>query len=125
MESKLIFGEETKEILGAAFEVHKELGNGFLESVYHEALEIEFKLREIPFVSGKKINVFYKDYKLQKHFVSDFLCYEKVIVEIKAISMLTSNDDGQVINYLKGTKHKVGLLINFGKKSLEFKRLIF
>jgi GxxExxY protein len=125
MESKLIFKEGTNEIIGAAFEVHKELGNGFLESVYHEALEIEFRLRGIPFESGKKINVFYKENKLKKHFVADFLCYGKIIVEIKAISMLTLSDDGQVVNYLKGTKHKVALLFNFGQKSLEFKRLVY
>ncbi len=116
---------QTYEIIGAAMEVHRELGHGFLESVFHEALEFEFTLRGIPFQRQVEIPVFYKGRKLASNFRADFVCYEEVLVEIKAIVKLTSREDAQVINYLKATKQERALLFNFGTSSLEHKRLVF
>lgn len=125
MEKELLHGELTYEIIGAAMEVHATLGPGFLESVYQEALAIEFSTRGIPFDPEKRLDIFYKGIKLEKHFEADFICDNKVIVEIKALSALTNEHQSQVLNYLKATGIKVGLLINFGSKSLEHKRMIW
>ena len=120
----LIKEEETYNIIGACFEVHKQLGNGFLEAVYQEALEEEFKLRKIPYQREKQMNLYYKGKKLKKYYVADFICYDDVIVELKAIKELTNDNQAQVLNYLNATGYKVGLLINFGTKSLQRKRLV-
>jgi GxxExxY protein len=120
----LLFGKEVYEIIGASMEVHNELGPGFLESVYQEALEREFILRQMPYEREKLLNVFYKGIMLSKKFSADFLCYNQIIVETKAESELNSKDEAQVLNYLKTTKLKIGLLINFGSLSLEYKRII-
>jgi GxxExxY protein len=117
--------EKTYKIIGAALEVHKELGCGFLEAVYQEALGREFKGQEIPFKSQPTIQIFYKGQPLDKIYQPDFVCFDEVIVEIKAISGLTGLEEAQLINYLKATGLKVGLLINFGAKSLEHKRLVY
>ena len=117
--------ERTYKIIGAAIEVHKELGCGFLEAVYQEALGREFKGQEIPFKSQPTIQIFYKGRSLDKTYQPDFVCYDEIIVEIKAISGLTGLEEAQLINYLKATGLKVGLLINFGAKSLEYKRFVY
>lgn len=104
--------------------VHQTLGNGFLESVYQEALEKELSREEIPFVRQKRLNIYYGEEKLDKYFIADFVCYDKVILEIKAVSYVGKNLTQQVVNYLKSTKMEVGLLINFGEKSLSWKRFI-
>ncbi len=117
--------ERTYNIIGAALEVHKELGCGFLEAVYQEALEREFKSRKIPFKSQPIVSISYKGQLLDKTYQPDFICYEAVIVEIKAISLLSGVEEAQLINYLKATGLKVGLLLNFGSKSLEYKRFIY
>ena len=104
--------------------IHKNLGNGFLESVYQEVLAKEFAKEEIPFEEQKKLNLFYEGEKLEKYFKADFLCYDKIIVEIKSVSFLNKNLESQVINYLKATNKEIGLLINFGEKSLKWKRFI-
>ena len=122
---ELLHEDLTYEIIGAAMEVHATLGAGFLESVYQEALAIELLSRGIPFETEKLLNIFYKGIKLEKHFVADFICDNKVIVEIKALSALTTEHQAQVLNYLKATGIKVGLLINFGSKSLEHKRMVW
>jgi len=106
-------------------EVHKELGKGFLEAVYQEALGREFKAREVPFKSQPTIKISYKGQPLDKTYQPDFVCYECIIVEIKALAELTGIEEAQLINYLKATGLKVGLLINFGAKSLEHKRLVY
>ena len=106
-------------------EVHKELGPGFLEAVYQEALEIEFQKQGIPYEREKLLTIYYKGIKLKKRYSADFVCYDKIIVELKALSELLSKDEAQVLNYLKTTKHKLGLLFNFGSKSLQHKRLVF
>ena len=125
MVTELLHSELTYEIIGAAMEVHATLGPGFLESVYQEAFAIELLSRKIPFDTEKRIDIFYKGVKLEKHFVADFICDNHVIVEIKALSALTNEHQAQVLNYLKATGIKVGLLINFGSNSLEHKRLIW
>ena len=106
-------------------EVHKELGCGFLEAVYQEALGREFIYQEIPFKSQPVIEIKYKGKPLDKKYQPDFICYDEVITEIKAMSALTSNEEAQIINYLKATRFKVGLLLNFGSKSLEHKRFVY
>ena len=124
MEEEYLYESETYKIIGAMMEVHKTLGCRFLEAVYQEALAIEFERRKIPFVKEKKLLLFYKEVKLEKYYVADFLCYDKIVVEIKALSALTTTHDSIMINYLNATKLKVGILGNFGEKSLKYKRLI-
>jgi len=117
--------EKTYAIIGAAMEVHKELGNGFLEAIYQEALEREFTYQEIPYKSQPPVRIEYKGKPLKKKYEPDFICYDDVIVEIKAMDKLSSNEHAQIINYLKASRLKVGLLINFGAKSLEHKRFVY
>jgi GxxExxY protein len=112
-------------IIGAAMEVHKELGSGFLEAVYQEALGLEFADMEIPFTSQPAVKINYKGKCLKKTYEPDFICYNDIIVEIKAIFALSGTEEAQLINYLKASKIKVGLLINFGSKSLEHKRFVY
>jgi GxxExxY protein len=121
---ELIYKEEVYEIIGAAMAVHKELGCGFLEAVYQEALELEFQSLKIPYQKEAKLNIYYKKKLLNKYYEADFICYDKIIVELKALSSLTSDHESQLLNYLKAAKLKVGLLINFGKQSLEYKRMV-
>jgi len=120
----LLYKEEVYQIIGAAMEVHRELGPGFLEAVYQEALELEFQEQFIPHEREKPLSIFYKGTKLNRSYSSDFLCYDKIIVELKALSQLNSDHESQLINYLKATKLRLGILINFGAKSLEYKRMI-
>jgi len=117
--------ERTYKIIGAAIEVHKELGCGFLEAVYQEALGREFADQSIPFKSQPIIQIAYKGKLLDKTYQPDFVCYEEIIVEIKAIAGLSGIEEAQLINYLKASGLKVGILINFGLKSLEHKRLVY
>ena len=114
--------DKTHQIIGAAMKVHTELGCGFLEAVYQEALAIAFEKFRIPFESQKPINIHFWNQTLKKSYIADFLCYQKIIVEIKAQNALTGTDEAQLINYLKATGYKVGLLLNFGTTSLEVKR---
>jgi len=117
--------ERTYKIIGAAMEVHKELGCGFLEGVYQEALAREFKVQGIPYKPQPVVEIKYKGEPLNKTYQPDFTCYDEIIVEIKALSELSGVEEAQIINYLKATGLKVGLLINFGAKSLEHKRLVY
>lgn len=119
----LLYEEETGKILKACMNVFNELGNGFLEAVYQEALAIEFEEMHIPFERETKIDIFYKGKKLDKEYYADFICYDKIIVELKAISKLVNANKAQVINYLHGTKLPAGLLVNFGESSLKWERL--
>lgn len=122
----LIFKEEVFRIIGAAIEVHTELGSGFLEAVYQEALERELREKGIPFVSQKPISILYKGELLQKEYVPDLLCFDKVIVELKALDSLSGKEEAQIINYLKASGLLVGVLINFGShKKLEWKRFVY
>ncbi|MCK4545464.1 GxxExxY protein [candidate division WOR-3 bacterium] len=122
--SKLLFEEETYKVIGACMEVHKILGNGFLEPVYQEVLAKEFGLQGIPFEREKRITISYKGDILNKQYLADFVCFDKIIVELKALSALSSEHESQLLNYLKATGCKVGLLVNFGEKSFKYKRMI-
>jgi GxxExxY protein len=117
--------ERTYKIIGAAMEVHRELGCGFLEAVYQEALGREFETQRIPYSSQPVIEIKYKGKPLEKKYQPDFICYGEIIVEIKAISGLTGIEEAQLINYLKATGLKIGILLNFGSKSLEHKRFVY
>jgi len=122
---ELIFKEEVYAIMGAAMEVHRELGSGFLESVYQEALEVELARREIPFESQKTLKIVYKGQTLKKEFIADLICFGKIAVELKAQDSLSGKEEAQVLNYLKATGLKLGLVINFGSHpKLEWKRLV-
>jgi len=122
-EDNLLYSDLTRDIIGAAIEVHKILGVGFLESVYEEALAIEFELQKIPSERQKTINVFYKN-RLAKQFVCDFIVYDKIVIELKAIRKISDIEKAQMLNYLKATGLNLGLILNFGSGSLEVKRLI-
>jgi len=123
MSKGLLYNEETYQIIGAAFEVHKIIGCGFTEPLYQEAFEEELRIRNIPFQREQSFSFTYKGKKLNKEFRPDFVCFGKIIVELKAVSDLVDEHFAQVYNYLKATDMKLGLLINFGKKSLEHKRI--
>jgi len=115
----------TYAIIGAAIEVHKQLGCGFLESVYQEALAIELGLRQIPFRREVKLPVTYKGQRLLTGFCADFICFDSLVVELKAIANMSGTEEAQLINYLKATRYKVGLLVNFGSRSLQHRRIVF
>jgi GxxExxY protein len=123
--AELIFKDEVYAIVGATMEVHRILGHGFLEPVYQEAMEIESKLRGLPFESQKVLQIHYKEYLLKKEYVADLVYFGKIIVEFKALDVLTTREEGQILNYPKATGMKVGLLINFGSRGrLEWKRFV-
>jgi len=122
---ELVFREEVYAVVGAAIEVHRELGAGFLEAVYQEAMERELALRGIAFESQRELLIQYKGQPLGKSYVCDLLCFDKVLVELKAMDRLTGREESQLINYLKAANLPVGLLINFGSHGkLEWRRLI-
>lgn len=123
-QSNLLYKDEVYSIIGAAFEVHTVLGSGFLEPVYQEALAIEFTNKKIPYQQQKELEIYYKDHKLVKKYIADFVLFERIICEIKSEIHLTVIDEAQVINYLKATGFQLGLLINFGSKQMEWKRYI-
>jgi len=124
VEKELLCKDEAYQIIGAAMAVHNELGSGMREIVYGDALEIEFKLRGIPFQREQTFNVVYKGVELQHKFKCDFVCFKNIIVELKAEKGLTDIDRSQIINYLKITKYPLGILINFGESSLKYERYI-
>jgi len=120
----MIYKAETYNIVGAAMDVHRCLGQGFLESVYQEALELELKNRGIDYISQKQIEIYYKNQLLTKSFIADLYCYDAIIVELKAVSAILPIHEAQIINYLKATKRELGIIINFGTDSLEYKRYL-
>jgi GxxExxY protein len=122
--NEIILKDESYNIIGACMAVHRELGCGFLEAVYQETLEEEFKLRSIPYVREQLLTITYKGKLLSKKYQADFICYENIIVELKALSELNTTHQSQLINYLKVTNIKLGLLVNFGRRSLETKRVV-
>lgn len=120
----LQFEQETYKIIGACMRVHRLLGQGFLESVYQEALEKELTFQCIPFVRHKKLELTYDGNKMKKYFIADFVCYSKILLELKSSSFIHKDNFDQLINYLKATKLEIGLLVNFGAPSLQYKRCI-
>ncbi len=122
----VLYPEEVRKIIGCAMTVYNTLGIGFLEGVYHDALEVELGLQGVPFEHKKHLDVYYKGVKLPGFFEADIVCYGKIILELKAISRLTEIDDAQLINYLRATGIQVGILMNFGKKGkLDWKRFVY
>ena len=121
----MVHREESYSIMGASFEVYKEKGCGFLEPVYQECLEIELGLRKIPFRAQLALPLFYKGVPLKHAYVPDFICFSKIVLEIKAVSQLSDEHRAQVFNYLKATGHKLGLLVNFSHfPQLEYERIV-
>jgi len=122
---ELLYKDESYKIIGACFEVYKEKGNGFVLPVYQECLEMEFGLQGIPFSAQATLRLSYKGQELKQRYVPDFMCYEKIIVELKAVTQLTDEHRAQVLNYLKSTGYRLGLLTNFGHyPKLEYERII-
>ena len=122
---RLIYKDEVYGIIGACFDVYKELSSGLSEPIYQETLELEFKSRGIPYEREKELVVYYKGQKLRKRYIADFVCYDDIIVELKALDCITSKEVSQILNYLHITKYPLGLLVNFGHEDeLEWKRFV-
>jgi GxxExxY protein len=122
--SDLIYQEESYKIIGACFEVYKQKGCGFTEPIYQECLAIELELQGIPFVAQPKLELEYKGRVLKNYFIPDFICYGKIVVEIKSLSNLVEANKAQTLNYLNATKYDLALLVNFGHfPKLEYKRI--
>lgn len=123
--TELIFKDESYEIMGACFEVYKSKGCGFVEPVYQECLAIEFEHRGVPFVEQKELELFYRNKRLAHVYKPDFVCFERIIVEIKAVQTIAAEHRAQVMNYLKATGFELGLLINFGRfPRIESERIV-
>ena len=121
----LTYEQESYATLGACFEVYKEKGCGFVEPVYQECLEIEFRLQGVPFIPQLELELSYKGVPLKQKYQPDFICYGKIILEIKALSTVTDQHRAQVHNYLKSTRYKLGLLVNFGHyPQIEHERIV-
>ncbi len=124
MEEKILYKEESYKIVGACMKVHRTLGNGFLEAVYEEALAKEFEKENIPFNRQVKLNIFYEEQQLKKFYKADFICYDKIVLEIKTVKFVPVAFQAQLKNYLTATKKELGILINFGESSLTYKRIV-
>ena len=123
--SELIYEEESYAVKGAVFEVYKTMGAGFLEAVYQECLEEELKARAIPFVAQPEIKISYKGKMLHQSYRADIVCYDKIILELKAVSALLPEHSAQLFNYLRATRMKLGFLVNFGHyPGVEVKRIV-
>ena len=121
----LLYRDECYKIIGSCFEVYNNLGSGFLENVYQECLEIEIKNNKIKYISQKEIEIKYKENVIKHKYRADMVCYDKIIIEIKTVSKLTNEHRAQVINYLKATGYKLGILVNFGAfPKLEYERIV-
>jgi GxxExxY protein len=123
--SDLLLKEESYQIMGACFEVYKEKGCGFVEPVYQECLEIELALQNLPFVAQQQLPLHYKGRRLKQIYIPDFVCFDQIILEIKAVSALCDEHRAQVHNYLKATGYRLGLLVNFGHHpKVEWERIV-
>ncbi len=123
---KLIYSEESYAIIGECFNVYKSMGCGFLESIYQECLEIEFAFCNIPFTTQVPLRLSYRDRELGHFFIPDFICYEKIIVELKAVSNIVDEHRAQLLNYISATKIQLGLLVNFGHyPKLQYERFAY
>jgi len=114
MTNELLFKDECYRIQGAIFEVYREKGCGFAEAVYQECLELEFDLQGIPFIAQPELKLTYKGRPLRSTYRPDFICFESIVIELKALKTTASEHQAQVLNYLKATGHRLGLLVNFG-----------
>lgn len=125
MMTDILYREESYAIMGACFDVYNEKGNGFLEPVYQDCMEIELDYKKIPFEAQPKLNLFYREKKLKHYYVPDFICYGEIVLELKAVEKLTKEHYAQVFNYLKATGLKLGIIVNFGNyPDLEYKRIV-
>lgn len=123
--AELVLKDEVYEIIGAALEVYWKLGQGFAEPIYQEALGIELASRGLPFEPQPELRIWYKEHLLEKKYFADFVCFNQIVVELKSQVCLTALEEGQLLNYMKMTRMKVGLLINFGSRpKLEWKRYV-
>ena len=123
---EIVFKEESYKIVGACFEVYNSMGCGFLEAVYQECLSIEFSNQAIPFKAQVPLELTYKGQVLQQKYIPDFICFDKVILEIKALKELCDQHRAQVHNYLKATGYRLGLLVNFGQHpELQYERIVY
>ncbi len=122
--SKILYKDESFAIVGACMKVHRALGAGFLEAVYEEVLEKEFQSQKIPYKRQVKLDLYYEGVKLKKQYRADFICYDTIIIEIKAVNQIPSVFYAQLQNYLKCTIMELGKLINFGTPSLTYKRIV-
>ena len=123
--ANILFREESYAITGACFEVYKQKGCGFLEGVYQECLGIEFTEKKIPFAEKPRLRLEYKGHTLKQEYEPDFICYDKILVEIKSVKTLANEHRAQVINYLKSTNLSLGLLVNFGHHpKIEYERFV-
>lgn len=123
--AEILFKDEAYKIVGACFEVYNEQGCGFIEPVYQECLEIELGLQGVPYRSQEQLQIAYKGRMLRQVYIPDFICFDQIIVEIKAVSKLSDEHRAQVHNYLKATGYRLGLLINFGQyPKLEYERIV-
>ena len=123
---EIVFKEESYKIVGACFEVYNSMGCGFLEAVYQECLSIEFSNQAIPFKAQVPLELTYKGQVLQQKCIPDFICFDKVILEIKALKELCDQHRAQVHNYLKATGYRLGLLVNFGQHpELQYERIVY
>jgi GxxExxY protein len=126
MENKLLCKEEVYNIMGACFQVYKDKGQGFVEPVYQDCLEIELSYRQIPFERQRQFKLKYRNQELKHYFTPDIICYGQVILELKAVSEIADEHRAQLINYLKVTGMRVGLIINFGHHpGLQWERMVF
>lgn len=124
MDEKILYKEESYKIIGICMNIHSTMGFGFLEAVYCEVLEKEFIKHDIPYQREVKLDLYFNGEKLDKKYRTDFICYDKIILEVKSVSFLHENFTRQTLNYLKATDKKLGILINFGEKSLKYKRIV-
>ena len=124
MDTNIIYKDECYQVIGKCFEVHNELGHGFMEIVYKDALEIVFKQDGIPYEREKDYEVWFRNILLRHKFCADFVVWDKIIIEVKGVASLTDSHIAQTINYLKASRNKLGLLVNFGRDRLEYKRLV-
>ena len=122
--SKIIYKDESYAIVGACMKVHRALGPGFLEAVYEEVVEKEFIVQNIPYIRQVKLDLYYEGVQLKKYYRADFVCYDSIIVELKAVTQIPSVLYAQLQNYLKCTNMELGMLINFGTPSLTYKRIV-
>ncbi|MBO7592525.1 MAG: GxxExxY protein [Bacteroidaceae bacterium] len=120
----IVYKDESFAIIGAAMEVYNQLGSGFVEKVYQDALEIEFELRGIPYKREEHLPVFYKGRQIKHDFFVDFICYDKIVIECKAVSEILNIHKIQTLNYIKINNLKLGIVINFSNQSLEYKRIV-